>query len=251
MVSKICSYCNKLIKKVNVHNQKYHKECAKEYRIEYKKKYNALRKKRKFCKLCGEEIFNGFNSRRYHPECAKIKKNHYRKEWGRKNPEKSKQITNNYAKKNKEKIREKQEKLRREKGMINRKTYLRNKKKSDKEKKERKNEWTKNKWANDKEFRIISLLRHRFREAFRTYTKNGKMMNSKKYGLDYKAIIEYLKPFPKNISKYHIDHIRPLCSFEFIKEDGSTNLNEVKKAFAPENHQWLLAHENLVKWRKY
>ena len=66
-------------------------------------------------------------------------------------------------------------------------------------------------------------------------------MKSKKYGIDYKAIIEHLKPFPKDISIYHIDHIKPLCSFDL------TSPKEVKKAFAPENHQWLLARDNLMK----
>ena len=68
--------------------------------------------------------------------------------------------------------------------------------------------------------------------------------------MDYRAIIESLKPFPKNLSEYHIDHIRPLCSFNFIKKDGSTNLEEIKKAFAPENHQWLTAEENIEKGSK-
>lgn len=251
MVSKICSYCNVLIEKVNVHNQKYHKRCAKKYRIEYKKKYNALRKKRKFCKLCGKEIFDGCNSRQYHPECAKIKQNHYYREWRRKNPEKSRQTTNNYMERNREKIKDRREKWRRSKGIIDRKTYLRNKEKSEEEKKETKRKWEKNKMINDKEFKIINLLRHRVRASFRAYTKNGKVMKSIKYGIDYQSIIEYLKPFPKNIKNYHIDHIRPLVNFNFINEDGSTDLEEVKKAFAPENHQWLTAHENLVKWGKY
>ena len=72
-------------------------------------------------------------------------------------------------------------------------------------------------------------------------------MSSKKYGIDYKEIIEHLKPFPEDLSKYHIDHIIPLCSFRFINEDDSINFEEIKKAFAPENHQWLLKEENLRK----
>ena len=49
-------------------------------------------------------------------------------------------------------------------------------------------------------------------------------------------------PFnPGRKIRLHIDHIKPLCSFDL------TNLEEVKKAFAPENHRWLLAKDNLAK----
>lgn len=44
-----------------------------------------------------------------------------------------------------------------------------------------------------------------------------------------------------------IVHIKPLSSFKFINKDGTTNFKEIKKAFKPENHQWLLAKENLSK----
>ena len=94
---------------------------------------------------------------------------------------------------------------------------------------------------NDINFLIKDRLRVLLKQAFRIYTKTGKIMSSRKYGIDYKAIIEHLKPFPEDLSKYHIDHIRPLCSFNL------TNSEEVKKAFAPENHQWLTAEEN---WSK-
>ena len=93
----------------------------------------------------------------------------------------------------------------------------------------------------DEQFQISTRLRSRLGRALKKYTKTGKIATSKLYGIDYKAIMEHLKPFPKDISKYHIDHIKPLCSFDL------TNPEEVKKAFAPENHQWLLAEDNLSK----
>jgi len=40
---------------------------------------------------------------------------------------------------------------------------------------------------------------------------------------------------------YVIDHIRPLCSFDL------TDPEQVKIAFSPENHRWLLAEENARK----
>ena len=93
----------------------------------------------------------------------------------------------------------------------------------------------------DKGFQISNRLRNRLRGVLKKYIQEGKIITSKKYGIDYKAIIEHLKPFPKDVSKYHVDHIKPLCSFDL------TNSNEVKKAFSPKNHQWLLVEENLAK----
>ena len=99
----------------------------------------------------------------------------------------------------------------------------------------------------NKNFCISLRLRAHLFRAFDEYTKFGKNGKSDCYGINYSKIIEYLKPFPENLSKYHIDHIRPLCSFNFINQDGSPNFIEIKKAFAPENHQWLLAKDNLSK----
>ncbi len=97
------------------------------------------------------------------------------------------------------------------------------------------------------EVNIKRRLRCRFWTAFNQYTNEGKIKPSDEYGINYEAILEHLKPFPEDRHLYHIDHIRPLCSFEFINEDGSQNIEEIQKAFAPENHQWLLAEENLSK----
>jgi hypothetical protein len=89
-------------------------------------------------------------------------------------------------------------------------------------------------------FLVKKRLRTRLRNAFINIL-NEKNQISSKYGIDYKGIIEHLKPFPKDISKYHIDHIKPLISFDL------TDLEQIKIAFAPENHQWLLKEDNLRK----
>jgi len=109
----------------------------------------------------------------------------------------------------------------------------------------KKYEWEKTKYKTDKEFNIKKRLRRNLRQALNHYSKTGKIYNSKKYGVNYKEIIEHLEPFPEDVSKYHIDHIKPLCLFNF------NNLEEVKKAFAPENHQWLTIEENLKKGSDY
>ena len=54
-------------------------------------------------------------------------------------------------------------------------------------------------YSNDIKFRIINNLRRLLIKSFDCYSKTGKIYSSKKYGIDYKAIIEHLKPFPKNL----------------------------------------------------
>jgi len=115
----------------------------------------------------------------------------------------------------------------------------------------RNNKYKKIKRKVDKNFNIRNRLGGRLRSAFKKHLKFGNTISKDEYEINYQAIIEHLKPFPKNISKYHIDHIKPLCSFNFINYDGSINIIEVQKAFVPENHQWLTIKENMEKGGKY
>ena len=111
------------------------------------------------------------------------------------------------------------------------------------------NDWRrkykKKRFKEDKQFNIKERLRNRLRDAIKYYLKNNKHLISKNELVDYEMIIESLKPFPENISAYHIDHIKPLCSFDLTKKE------EIKRAFSPKNHQWLLAKENLSKGGKW
>jgi len=104
--------------------------------------------------------------------------------------------------------------------------------------------WNRIRAATDECFKIKRLLRSRMCDAFKKYSIKGKIMSSKKYGVDFQAIFEYLGPCPGNRGDYHIDHIIPLCSFNF--DDPS----QVKLAFAPQNHQWLTKEENMKKGSK-
>ncbi len=104
--------------------------------------------------------------------------------------------------------------------------------------------WIKNKIKEDLDFAIRTRLRRRLSYAINLYLKERRYLKSRDFHLDYENIIHHLKPFPKYIKDYHIDHIIPLCSFDLTKKE------EILKAFAPENHQWLLIKENLVKGGK-
>jgi len=93
----------------------------------------------------------------------------------------------------------------------------------------------------DAKFAITDRLRRSLHHALSKYSKTGKIMDSKKYGIDWKKIIESLKPFPENLNNFEIDHITPLRIFNL------TNPEEVKKAFDPLNLQWLTMEENRQK----
>jgi len=113
-----------------------------------------------------------------------------------------------------------------------------------KEHRERVNKKRRERMKNDKNFAIQHRLRRLLHRALVEYGE-GKKWKSSKYGINYQAIIEHLRPFPEKLSEYHIDHIKPLCSFDLTKPE------QIKKAFAPSNHQWLTIQENLKKGSRF
>ena len=105
-------------------------------------------------------------------------------------------------------------------------------------------EWFTKQSVEHTQYAIRSLLRNRVRRALNQYTKTGKIMSSKKYGISYEDIIKHLGPHPNSLGtkgKFHIDHIIPLSSCDL------NDLEQIKIAFVYENHHWLTARENLVK----
>lgn len=106
------------------------------------------------------------------------------------------------------------------------------------------------KYNEDKNYNIKKRLRGSLRKKFNRYVETGKTKPAKYYEVDYEAIINFLKPLPKNQKDYQIHHIKELSSFSFTNKDGSPNLEEIKKAFAPENHQ-LLTIEKHRKTKNY
>ncbi len=187
----------------------------------------------------------------------------YQKEWYEKNKERILKKSKTYYQENKEKIKEcsrdySKKNYQRDKGKRReyKKKWIEENKEKFKENnnrytkeyhknhREKRNNYLKTRYKIDKSFRIIYLLRNSLYSTLKKYTKTGKIMSSKKYEIDYKAIIEHLKPFPKDISKYDIHHIKELHTFHFVNPDNSTNLEEVKIAFAPENHMLVLREEH-------
>lgn len=203
--------------------------------------------------LCGRRHdYNGINeSLRYKNgacvECAKITGAKYRKE----NHMIRLLIQKQYKIKNKDKIREQSRKYygaNKESIKIRMAKYIRNiGPKQRVARVSRQYRWCKKQRKRNTNYAIRQRIRLRIIRALTHYSDTGKIMTSRKYGIDYGAIIEHLGPHPNTIGiagDFHIDHIIPLSAFDL------TDPEQIKIAFAPENHQWLEAKANLAKHNK-
>ena len=159
-------------------------------------------------------------------------------EWYEKNKDSKYQVLRRkeFYKKNKE-ILNKNKKIWYEKNTEHLKKYRINRRKLNAEQERNRNKL-------NPQYRLANLLRNRLFVALRDFSKNGKVKSSNKYGIDYELIFEYIGPKPNNIEVWHIDHIKPLVSFNLNDDE------QVKLAFTPENHQWLTATQNLSKGSK-
>ena len=99
--------------------------------------------------------------------------------------------------------------------------------------------------AESLQYRMKSYIRNRFADAIRAYTKDKKLFSIEEYGIKIEDIIKKLGPCPGERGEFHIDHHFPLAAFDL------TNIEQVKAAFAPENHVWLKKEDNLRKHDKY
>jgi hypothetical protein len=169
------------------------------------------------------------------------------KEYYKKHKEKRKKQMLEYWFKNKEKFQQYKKDY-----YLNNKEYIKNKNKlwrilNKETLKVYMKNYNKNRKKTDIQFWMRANLRDRVIKAFKQFSKTGKIKSADKYGIDYNAIIQKLIfELPKDFNPkiYHIDHIEALCSFNL--EDPK----EIKKAFAPENHQWLRWEDNLKKISK-
>lgn len=220
------------------------KNCIKEFNINNKNQ-----------KYCSKSCRVKFNKDKYRKSLkGKLKEKEYSKLYYLKNKEKLRQKRKNYYYSHHKEEREKRKKY--YYNNLNKELSEENKRKRKKFKKEYRknpenkikiNEYQRRKLKEDKEYWIRSNLRRRLNHAINHYRRKGIIIKSKSDLINYDKIIQYLKPFPKNIKNYHIDHIKSLSSFNLINPDNSSNIKKIKKAFAPKNHQWLLVKENLIK----
>lgn len=131
--------------------------------------------------------------------------------------------------------------------------YIENKKLWEKE--YRKNPEVKNKkrirannyYHKNIDVRIKNNIHSRINKKIKDYLKNGLIKELNEKPININLIVKNLiinLPRDYKDKKYHIDHIEPICSFDL------TNEEQFKKAFAPENHQWLTAEDNMKKARE-
>jgi len=239
-------------KRIRLYYQK-NKEKFKEYNKEYNKRPETKEKRREYnsrpeVKKRKKEYFQREDVKikekvyRNRPEVIKRRKEYMRGYNSR--PEvkaRRKELRDKDNPENKTKRKEYNKKYNFKPEVIKRRKEINKELRQTPEYKAMKNQYQKKRRKNDKDFALKGKLRTLFYIAFNLYSKTGKIMTSKQYGVNYKKIIEHLGPQPNDGNIYEVDHIVPLCMFNF------NNLEQIKKAFAPKNHQWLTKEIN--RWK--
>ena len=201
---------------------------ATEKQKEYSKNYYQKNKEK-------QKEYNQERRKKYfnNPELYKKKSAEYRKA----HPEKVRAYMKYYWIKNKDRL-----------NVTNRQRwkewYYANKNNS--EYRNHKRIWAKNRMNNNIQFAIKKRLRLRVWQAVNDIRKET---YDSEFHLNYKPITDKLlselpNDFKEKHSKYQIDHIIALYKFDLTKQE------ELEKAFAPRNHQWLTLEEHKIKTKK-
>ncbi len=101
----------------------------------------------------------------------------------------------------------------------------------------------------DESHRLKHLFYKRLRRTVNSFHKYGRLrLNNlhvnyylENYGVNFEKITMKLRPLPKDIKNYEIDHIIPLSKFDFTKK------GDIKKAYSPSNIRLILSQENRKK----
>ncbi len=188
-------------------------------------------------KLCGKEYKKEYRKEyRQRPE-VKVRRNEYKKEYRQRPEVKAKR--NEYRK---EYMKRPEVKAKRNEYM---KAYYKQPVAAAK-RNECMNSYFQKRKQTDSLFKLKINLRIRVQIALKKYSKTGKILKSKQYGIDYGKIIKHLGKPPA--TAFNVHHIIPLCCFDF------NNLKAIEKAFAPENHAYTrikeheTTHAELIKY---
>lgn len=223
----------KVLERTKKYQEKNRDKCKEWQRNWYEKNREKENKKTQKWREDNKTIYSESNKR----SCKKYRETHkenyknYKKIWREKNREILREYHRKWREKNYEILKLKREIWR-----------LKNKEKI--------NEYFLNRRKIDVNFLMGSRLRNRLYRVLKYYTKMGKIVKSKKYGIDWNPIVDHLvktmpPDFKDNPKGWHIDHKRPCCSFDL------TDPEQIKQCFSAENLQWLPAYDNISKGGKY
>ena len=180
-----------------------------------------------WCKAC----FHDYNQKWYKNNSENMKK--YMKEWSKNNPEYKKE----WYKNNSEKVKEAAKQWRTD---------------NPEKAKEADKQYSKNRRANDNNYKLLTNLRARITSAVKLQSGNKAYKSIELLGCTIEEVRQHLeKQFQPGMSwdnyglyGWHIDHIIPCDSFDLTKEE------EQKKCFHYTNLQPLWAADNLSKGNK-
>lgn len=199
------------------------------------------------CQKCGNKTRKRSNFQKYCKSCSKIVIKESRKRRRKEYPERFREYKRKSYLKHKEKVKERNLKWQRKNPEKVREMKRRHRRNNIEKVREYENEYRKQRKKVDITYAIICRLRSRKNNVIRRAIKTGKIpkdFNFMGIKTDYKSILEALKPFPKDISKYHIDEIFPFAAVNW------NNMEDIKRVLAPKNHQWLSIKDNLKKGGK-
>lgn len=96
-------------------------------------------------------------------------------------------------------------------------------------------------YASAEAWAMAQRLRGRLYAQWARWEKTGRAGCDPEYGFSYAAIFERVGRRPGPGSEWHLDHVIPLSKFDLTRSE------DVLRASAPENFQWLPREENLRK----
>ena len=233
-------------KKKKAEMDKRYREKNKEKRAAYDKEYNKLnsKKKREYYKLYREKNGDAIREKhriRYHENKEEI--NEKKRKYYRENREAIIERRKPYREKTREQSRKRAKEYYR-KVMLD--PELREKRKKQNKDNHRQ------RYRKDPIYRLLSNIRGGLWSCVRGRTKTSSSLDY--VGLTSEELMEHLEVkftegmTRENYGKWHVDHIRPLASFDFTAPDKEEQLY---KAWDYTNLQPLWASENQSKGAKY
>ena len=163
-----------------------------------------------------------------------INKKEYFREYYKKNRERYKEYIKKYQQsdKGKKTIKERNERYKKDDGMITKRREYNRKKMS--------------LFENRVKYKLYNRLRRYLNNAYKTgevvkLSEDRKMWDSLQYNIDFEKLIKSLLPLPNNFEDYEVDHIVPLCKFDFNKPE------EIGRAYSINNIRIITKEENKIK----